>query len=346
MPNPVKDLGVIDKFVETFSTYIDSGFGLLGGEVQYLTAIIIGIDITLAGLYWAMGSDSSVIGKFLKKVMYVGVFALIITNFSGLSQIIFNSFGGLGLQATNTSISAADLLRPGFIANTGFQAAHPLLTEIGNLTGPVKFFTNIVLICILGLAWVITIFAFFFLAIQLFVTVIEFKLTTLAGFILIPFALWNKTSFLAEKVLGNVVASGIKLMVLAIIIGIGSTMFGDITSAFQVPIDPTTGNKLPAPPIELGGRRGSDFSFDGSTGFGFIRSGYCDWPCFGRAAIRSWCCCRHNGRRRCRRTRWWGRRRRRRKRRNLRRNKLSQSRRFYGWRLESRVRSWQNGGWQ
>lgn len=83
------------------------------------------------------------------------------------------------------------------------------------------------------LAWVITLFAFFFLAIQLFVTIIEFKLTTLAGFILIPFALWNKTSFLAEKVLGNVVSSGIKLMVLAIIVGIGSTIFGEITSAFK-----------------------------------------------------------------------------------------------------------------
>ena len=82
------------------------------------------------------------------------------------------------------------------------------------------------------IAWVITLFAFFFLAIQLFVTIIEFKLTTLAGFILIPFALWNKTSFLAEKVLGNVVSSGIKLMVLAIIVGIGSTIFSEITSAF------------------------------------------------------------------------------------------------------------------
>ena len=52
-------LGVIDEFVVTFTSYIDSGFGLLGGEVQYLTAILIGIDITLAGLYWAMGSDNS-----------------------------------------------------------------------------------------------------------------------------------------------------------------------------------------------------------------------------------------------------------------------------------------------
>ena len=230
-------LGVIDEFVVIFTRYIDSGFGLLGGEVQYLTAILIGIDITLAGLYWAMGSDSSVIGKFLKKVMYVGVFALIITNFSGLANIVFSSFGGLGLNATATTMTAEDLLRPGFIANTGFTAAHPILTQIGELTGPVKFFHNIVLIVALFLAWIITMFAFFFIAIQLFVTILEFKLTTLAGFILIPFALWNKTSFLAEKVLGNVVASGIKLMVLAIIVGIGSTIFGDITSAFTPPVD-------------------------------------------------------------------------------------------------------------
>ena len=228
-------LGVIDELVVTFTSYIDSGFGLLGGEVQYLTAILIGIDITLAGLYWAMGSDNSVIGKFLKKVMYVGFFALIITNFSGLANIVFNSFGGLGLKATATTMTADDLLRPGFIANTGFTAAHPILLQIGELTGPVKFFHNIVLIVALFLAWIITMFAFFFIAIQLFVTILEFKLTTLAGFILIPFALWNKTSFLAEKVLGNVVASGIKLMVLAIIIGIGSTIFGDITSAFAPP---------------------------------------------------------------------------------------------------------------
>ena len=230
-------LGVIDEFVVIFTRYIDSGFGLLGGEVQYLTAILIGIDITLAGLYWAMGSDSSVIGKFLKKVMYVGVFALIITNFSGLANIVFSSFGGLGLKATATTMTAEDLLRPGFIANTGFTAAHPILTQIGELTGPVKFFHNIVLIVALFLAWIITMFAFFLIAIQLFVTILEFKLTTLAGFILIPFALWNKTSFLAEKVLGNVVASGIKLMVLAIIVGIGSTIFGDITSAFAPPVD-------------------------------------------------------------------------------------------------------------
>jgi type IV secretion system protein TrbL len=60
---------------------------------------------------------------------------------------------------------------------------------------------------------------------------LEFKLTTLAGFVLVPFALWGKTAFLAERVLGNVVSSGIKVMVLAVIVGIGSTFFSQFTSA-------------------------------------------------------------------------------------------------------------------
>lgn len=226
------DLSVIDQFVATFSAYIDSGFGLLGPDVAYLTTFLVTIDIVLAGLLWAMGPETNVIGKFVKKVLYIGVFALIINQFGFLATVIFDSFAQLGLTASGASLSAEDLMRPGFVAHTGFKAGLPLLEAISELTGPVAFFTNIVVIAVFFLAWLITLFAFFFLAIQLFVTIIEFKLTTLAGFVLVPFALWNKTSFLAERVLGNVIASGIKLMVLAIIVGIGSTLFASVTEGF------------------------------------------------------------------------------------------------------------------
>ncbi len=226
------DLNVIDQFTSTFVTYIDSGFGLLGPDVAFLTTILIGIDITLAGLFWAMADDKAVIPALIKKVLYVGAFAFILNNFSSLSTIIFDSFAGLGLRATGSPISAADLMRPGFVAATGYTAAEPLLDEVSDLIGPIAFFENFVTIAILMFAWVVVLLAFFILAIQLFITILEFKLTTLAGFVLVPFALWNKTAFLAERVLGNVVAAGIKLMVLAVIVGIGSTLFGAFASSF------------------------------------------------------------------------------------------------------------------
>jgi type IV secretion system protein TrbL len=86
---------------------------------------------------------------------------------------------------------------------------------------------------VLLFAWALVIVAFFILAVQMFVCILEFKLTSLAGFILVPFALWNRTSFLAERVLGNVVSSGIKVMVLAVIVGIGSNFFAEFTDALQ-----------------------------------------------------------------------------------------------------------------
>ncbi len=229
----MNDLNVIDQFMDTFVRYIDSGFGLLGGDVGFLTTILIGIDITIAGLFWAMGGEDDIIGRFLKKILYVGVFALILNSFSTLTDIVFRSFAGLGLTAGGSAITADDLLRPGRLAGTGFTAAKPLLDQASELVGPIGFFTNFVEIMTLMVAWVIVIVAFFILAVQMFVTILEFKLTSLAGFVLVPFALWNRTSFLAERVLGNVVSSGVKVMVLAVIVGIGSNYFSEFTNSLQ-----------------------------------------------------------------------------------------------------------------
>src|SRR3546814_3014992 len=98
------------------------------------------------------------------------------------------------------------------------------------MSGFPEFFGNFLSIAVLLICWLLVVLAFFILAIQLFITILEFKLTALAGFVLVPFALWNKTSFLAVRVLGNVVSSGIKVMVLAVIIGIGTNLFGELTA--------------------------------------------------------------------------------------------------------------------
>ncbi|QNM83302.1 P-type conjugative transfer protein TrbL [Sphingomonas sabuli] len=227
------DLNVIDRFLAVFIQYIDSGFGLLGGDVAFLTTVLVGIDITLAGLFWAMGGEDDVLGRLLKKILYVGAFALILGNFAALSEIIFRSFAGLGLTAGGGTISADDLLRPGRLAGTGFEAAWPLLDQASQLLGFTSFFDNFLTIAILLIAWLFVIIAFFILAIQLFVTIIEFKLTSLAGFVLVPFALWNRTGFLAERVLGNVISSGIKVMVLAVIVGIGTGFFSEFVGALD-----------------------------------------------------------------------------------------------------------------
>jgi type IV secretion system protein TrbL len=225
--------GVIDRFTEVFTRYIDSGFGLLGGDVAFLASTLIAIDITLAGLFWAWGADEDVLAHLVKKTLYVGFFAFLIGNFNNLAKIVFNSFSGLGLKAAGSSLSADQFLQPGRLAQVGIDAGKPILDAASQLTGYVSFFANFIQIFVLLTAWLVVVVAFFILATQLFVTLIEFKLTTLAGFILVPFGLFSKTAFLAERVLGNVVASGVKVLVLAVIVGIGTTLFGEFTQGFS-----------------------------------------------------------------------------------------------------------------
>jgi type IV secretion system protein TrbL len=171
----MNDVTVIDRFLDTFSRYIDSGFGLLQGEVAFLTATLIAIDMTFAGLYWALGhatgQGEDVMAKLIRKVLYVGAFAYIIGNFNWLASIVFRSFAGLGLTATG-SLSMETFLQPGRLAKTGIDAGAPILEQIGEMTGFPEVFVNLDPIVILFLAYLVVIVSFFVLAIQLFITLI------------------------------------------------------------------------------------------------------------------------------------------------------------------------------
>ncbi|OYV67991.1 MAG: P-type conjugative transfer protein TrbL, partial [Acidiphilium sp. 21-60-14] len=225
---------VIDHFLDIFSRYIDSGFGLISPDVGFLVTILIGIDATLAGLAWALGEDDA-IQTLAKKVLYVGFFAFVLNQWQALTEIIFDSFAALGLKATGSTLSYADFLHPGLLAQAGVRGADVLLTQIQRLAGFPNVFWNLGQILVMGLSWIVTLLGFFVLAILLFLAIIEFKLTTLKGFILVPFALWRGTAFIAEPVLGQVITSGVRILVFAVITGIGTQLFGQI-----LPSNPAT----------------------------------------------------------------------------------------------------------
>src|SRR5260370_7022698 len=104
------DLAVIDRFLDIFSRYIDSGFGLISGDVGFLVKVLIGIGVVVGALAWGAGEDE-VIQALSKKVLYVGLFAFFLNNWQLLSQIVFNSFAAIGLKATGSQLSYADRVR-------------------------------------------------------------------------------------------------------------------------------------------------------------------------------------------------------------------------------------------
>ena len=204
------DLAIIDRFTETFSRYIDSGFGLIAGDVAFLTSTLVGIDITLAGLFWALLGEDHVIAQLIRKVLYVGFFALADRQLQepGRHRLCTPSPGLASRPAAARSdrrrSDAAGLRgRNRFYRGAAAAGGRRRARSASPPSSPTSSPSSVLL-----LAWLIVLIAFFVMSVQLFITIIEFKLTVLAGFVLVPFALFGHTTFLAERVLGNVISSG------------------------------------------------------------------------------------------------------------------------------------------
>ncbi len=60
--------------------------------------------------------------------------------------------------------------------------------------------------------------AFIIIAIQVLLALIEFKIVTLGGFILLPFAILDRTTSISERALGFVLSAGLKIFALAVVV--------------------------------------------------------------------------------------------------------------------------------
>ena len=214
---------ILNQYLQTINT----AFGLIKGHVFWLLNVLIILNIVLSAVFWAL-SDDQVMAKLARKIIYIGFFAWLVQNWQSLTDTIAQSFMYLGFEAGGVGFPQVYLLNPGNIAYRGFTASSPIMTEIGNLCGPIGFFKNFPQIALLTLAVLAILAAFFIVAIQAVVTILSFKLGSLAAFILIPCGVLSKTAFIAERPLGWVVASGVRLMVLTLVAGIGDLAFGHL----------------------------------------------------------------------------------------------------------------------
>ncbi len=214
---------ILNQYLQTINT----AFGLIKGHVVWLLNVLIILNIVLSAVFWAL-SDDQVMAKLARKIVYIGFFAWLVQNWQSLTDTIAQSFMYLGFEAGGVGFPQMYLLNPGNIAYRGFTASSPIMTEIGNLCGPIGFFKNFPQIALLTLAVLTILAAFFIVAIQAVVTILSFKLGSLGAFILIPCGVLSRTAFIAERPLGWVVASGVRLMVLTLVAGIGDLAFGHL----------------------------------------------------------------------------------------------------------------------
>lgn len=243
------DPAALDQFISAFTGQVGSGFGAIAGPVQGVLATLVVISITLSAILWAIDETQNVMAALVRKILLIGFFAWLVTNWHSLTLTVINGFAKLGLQASGGG-SIGDFTRaPTKAVEAGLSVVIDLIKYIGDLAQQNAGFgalMHIDMIIVAAVAAIGILLAFIILAIEIAVTIIEFYIVTLIAFVVVPFGVLSQTSFLAEKAIGYVVSVGFKFMALAVIAGVGINIFETYTLSAQPTVAEEAGLLLSA----------------------------------------------------------------------------------------------------
>lgn len=217
-----------NELMVVFSNTVSAGFDALQGSVNGVFGLMIALVVALTGIQWALSSNREVLASGFMKILLIGVFAWLINDWQRLSETIYAGFIELGLTAGGGSLGREEFLNPGAVLAQGWEIVKALGETPAPVDDPLDVVGNITDAFILGLAMIGIMLAFAVLALQIIVALLEFKIVTLGGFVLLPFGIWSKSAFLAERPLGYVVSSGLKVLALAIVVSGARTIFDQL----------------------------------------------------------------------------------------------------------------------
>ena len=223
------DPASVNSFLDQFLAVADSGFGLIQGDVSYVLNALIIISITLAGAQWALAGEAPM-GPFFRKVLFVGLFAFLVNNWNFLATTIVGSGAQLGLNAGGGAMSLADMHNPGRVGQIGVE----LFGRTVAMAEGMNIFTDAIAMATIWVSAFFVMLGFFVLALQLFVSLIAFKLGSLAAFVALPWGVFNGTAWVAERPLGWVAGCAIRLFVLALIASVSITFVNTLPATFTL----------------------------------------------------------------------------------------------------------------
>ena len=234
------DYNILTRFLNDFSAVGIAAPGRLIGNAWSLLALLGVIQLAITYFYNLASGSQNFVEPLVKFALKFGAFAYIVKAYSSIVTAVFASFSKAGLIAGNNILTAQEFSSPSLISNMGISAVkqiwsfhvykndgivnllYSLMVDVFNQ--PLKavlqlvgfeqknamneFFTLIIVsIAIL--------YCFFYVAITLFVIQVEFLLIAGVGIILIPFGVWDKTSFVFNKIKSGIINIGIKVMLMS-----------------------------------------------------------------------------------------------------------------------------------
>lgn len=211
----VMDPGILTEILKSLIGVFTENFSIISGYASSILWNLIFIEIVILGILIALGKTPSA-GDLFSKLLMLGMFTFLIAGYIELIDVIIRSFIQAGLVSSGNQISVAEFLNPSGLFWKGFEIIEPLEKELaasGNsLFGIVRSFPLFLMVSFIVISFVM-------MAFQIVLTLLEFYIVSGLAVIFLPFGVNKHTSFLADKAIAGILASGFKVMVLAAVTG-------------------------------------------------------------------------------------------------------------------------------
>lgn len=208
----------LTTMLKIFMGVFKSGRSALLPDALGLLKILAAITITWSALMWAL-SEGDVLKEFVKKVIFIGAFVYLVTSFSTLVPVVVDGFIYAGTKAGGSSNTML-IYDPSAIIGQGLIVIEPIFQSVQEYSGA-KALLHLPTLLTTWVCGLLVILSYILLAVQVFITLLEFGIVSTLSLILLPFGVWKPTNFIAEKAIGAIISFGVKLMVLAFVISVG-----------------------------------------------------------------------------------------------------------------------------
>lgn len=198
------------------------------------------IQLAITYFYNLASGSLNFAEPLVKFALKFGAFAYIVKAYSSIVTAVFASFSKAGLVAGNNILTAQEFSSPSLISSMGIAAVKQLWSfHVYKNDGIVSLLYNLMVdvfnqplkavlqlvgfeqknamneFFTLVIVSIAILYCFFYIAITLFVIQVEFLLIAGVGIILIPFGVWDKTSFIFNKIKSGIINIGIKVMLMS-----------------------------------------------------------------------------------------------------------------------------------
>jgi len=211
-----QDTTILTHLLNLFRDAFTMGSARLIPEAWWMLTGFITLEVLLAGIWSLWQRDAQILVTLVAKVVTCVVLGWFITNWPMLTRAFLRSFMLIGLQAGDNAISETDLTDPGNLALYGMSVTAVVFAHLKSYTGMDALY-NIVEILFTGGAALLVVITYFVLGIWVFLILLEFYAVTAFSIFLLPFGMFSKTAFLAEKTFAQVCVSAVQVLALSFV---------------------------------------------------------------------------------------------------------------------------------